>query len=264
VISVIGSFNIGPNYIYDDALLNGLPAKPRQWHDGLVILEGPISSELNKIFASTWFVRGGDLFDYNQHFRPVGRDYGTDLCTLLVSFPGNPHNVIRSRFHDLVANSVGEMVIENPYVIDHTFWRLLAGLDPECARRTVLINPWSSEDGDFPFRVSSIRCNMWRPHAKGVRVYDYAKGVRSSHYKIAMDAGTNTVLHGSYNLNNRSAEHDFELCVLVRSETFAQQVQGILRHDRDVSRVVEKQEEFFQRPGQHPSCWTMDLGYYFA
>ncbi|MCI0407832.1 MAG: phospholipase D-like domain-containing protein, partial [Acidobacteria bacterium] len=235
-----------------------------QWHDGFLVLEGPVASELNKQFAAAWFVRGGDLFDHTEHFRQSGRVFGTDVCTVLVSFPGNPQNVIQSRFLELIRYSIGDTIIENPYVIDRGFWELLAGLDSKRAERTILINPFSSEDGDFPFRVASIKCNMWRPHGKGVRVYDYARGLRSSHYKILLDAGTNTVLHGSYNINNRSAEHDFELCVLVHSETLARQVGEILQLDKDVSRRVEQRSEHFRHPDTHLPCWTMKCGYEFA
>jgi cardiolipin synthase len=264
VTSMVGSFNIGPNYLYDDAMVSGIPANRGQWHDGFLVLEGPISSELNRLFAGGWVVRGGDLFDHTEHFRQNGRDYGTDVCTVLLSFPGNPQNVIQSRFLELIRYSVGETIIENPYVIDRGFWELLGRLDAKRAERTVLINPFSSEDGDFPFRVASIKCNMWRPHEKGVRVYDYARGRRSSHYKIFLDTGTDTVLHGSYNINNRSAEHDFELCVLVHSKTLAGQVGGILRHDKEVSRRVEQQSEHFRNPNAHLPCWTMKCGYEFA
>jgi hypothetical protein len=52
--------------------------------------------------------------------------------------------------------------------------------------------------------------------------------------------------------------------VLVRSEALAKQVGEILEHDRGISRLVDQRDEYFSSSRNHPSCWTMELGYNFA
>jgi cardiolipin synthase A/B len=260
VTSIVGSLNIGRNYLYTNPLTqNGLPADRKQWHDGCLRLRGPISSALNKHFASTWMVRGGDVFDFTEHHRSQ-QVYGTDLCTPFVSFPGNPTNPIRDYFINLVRYAEGPITIENPYIIDQTFWKTLATLDEEQGGKISLINSISGEVNDHPSSETSIKCNMWGPFKRGVSLYDYARGyLRMSHWKIAVDAATSTVMHGSYNLNYRSALHDFELCVLVQSATLAAKVGEILQADKNISTRISDIEEFYEQPGEVTECLLLEV-----
>ncbi|MGY1631908.1 phospholipase D-like domain-containing protein [Geodermatophilus sp. SYSU D01186] len=94
-----------------------------------------------------------------------------------------------------------------------------------------------------------------------MRLFDFSGGRRMTHWKTALNDRANVVCHGSYNLNYRSALHDFEAVALVRSERLADQVRGLLERDLAVSTQVADTGQFFQWPSSHPSCqflWAAD------
>lgn len=264
VTSLIGSLNLGGNYLYQNALdARGLPAKPGQWHDGMLRIRGPFADGLNRMFASTWMVRGGEVFDFIEHHRAQSA-YGDDRCALVGSFPGTPQNLIR-RYHLAVPELAdGRVVILNPYICDAAFFRRLGSLPKSRAKKVTLINPYTAVDNDYPFSASSIRCNMWVPFERGVRFYDYSGGKRMAHLKIMLDVGAKTVCHGSYNLNYRSAYHDFEAVAIVQSARLAEQVRVTLERDIAVSRRVTDVEEFYEYPNVHASCHTLWAADWFA
>lgn len=68
---------------------------------------------------------------------------------------------------------------------------------------------------------------------------------------------------GSYNLNHRSAMHDFELNVLVESKQLAEKVKKMLEDDMAKSSKITDAEEFYQHPKMHPSCLLLKATEYF-
>jgi len=262
--SIIGSFNVGGNYLYADPLdADGLPAGRAQWHDGFLVVRGPLAADLNELFASTWMVRGGGVFDYTA-VPSFPAPLGDAECKLLSCFPGGPVNPIREHLLALAEGPVGPVFIENPYINDDAFYDRLAGLTPALARQVTLINAYTAKASDYPLQKESVRCHMRRPFERGVRFVDYASGRRMAHWKTALDEAPAVVLHGSYNINMRSARHDFETCALVRSPTLARQVKAQLDHDQAVSSQVTDGSQFYKNPLLHVACAKEELMEYFS
>lgn len=84
-----------------------------------------------------------------------------------------------------------------------------------------------------------------------------------THWKIALDVAESAVFIGSYNLNHRSALHDFELNVLVESQQLSKKAQKMLEEDMAQSRKITDAEEFYQHPNRHPSCLLLKATDYF-
>lgn len=82
-------------------------------------------------------------------------------------------------------------------------------------------------------------------------------------WKIALDVADGEVFLGSYNLNHRSALHDFEMNVLVESWQLAEKVKEMLEKDISQSSRITDKEEFYQHPKRHPSCLLLDATEYF-
>ncbi|MGY1631907.1 phosphatidylserine/phosphatidylglycerophosphate/cardiolipin synthase family protein [Geodermatophilus sp. SYSU D01186] len=157
--TLIGSLNIGGNYLYGDPVdQDGLPVDARQWHDGMLRIRGPLADGLNGLFASTWTVRGGGTFNAEANYRPLGF-VGHDDCALLASFPGDPNNLIRAYYLALPGVAEGKVLIENPCISDRSFFHALGRLSRERASNVILINPYTTEASDYPFQASAIRCN---------------------------------------------------------------------------------------------------------
>lgn len=258
--AVVTSMNIGNKYLYTQ---NPDEAQGRQawlWHDGAITIKGPCVSVLNKEFASKWMVRGGDVFDYQKHYRSSD-SYGTDVCTVYSYFPGMKENHIRDYHLRKLKECRGPLIIENPYINDELFWETLAKLDAKQAQKITLINPYKASGNDYLQNESSIKCRMWEPFQKGVKFYSYSR--RMTHIKVCLDVASDEVFFGSYNLNHRSALHDFEVNILVESRQFAQKVNEMLQKDISQSTRITDRDEFYQYPYAHPSCYLLGATEYF-
>jgi cardiolipin synthase len=275
VTSIIGSLNIGEQYTYEtpvvtsggqqiDGRMLGIPREEEQWHDGCFRIRGEFALPLNRLFQAQWIVLGGDFFDPDDHFYypPMDRKFGEEECSLLASFPGNPVNMIKQYFLDLVAYTEDETIIVNPYLIDEDFWKAVQSLDKESARRLTLCN--SLEVNDHLTNKAAVRSGMYKPSVNGVSFFDYSQTGRFSHWKITYDKRANCVLHGSYNLNMRSALHDFEAVVLVKSQSFAEKIKAMIIYDLQVSEKITDASEFFKYPFLHPSSYLNDVSRYFT
>lgn len=258
--AVVTGMNIGNKYLYKEEPGQDQENKGHLWHDGAVLIKGPCASVLNKNFASKWMVRGGDVFDYHKHYRDSD-SYGTDTCTVFSHFPGMQVNHIRDYYMRKLRECQGPFIIENPYINDELFWQTLTNLDQEQAKKITIINPYKASGNDYAQNESSIKCRMWEPFRRGVSFYSYRN--RMSHWKLALDVASAEVFLGSYNLNHRSAHHDFELNVLVESQQVAGKVKGMLEQDMNESVKITDINEFYQHPNRHPSCLLLNATEYF-
>lgn len=170
-------------------------------------------------------------------------------------------NHIRNYYLRKIRECKGQFIIQNPYVNDDLFWQELSQLDGEQARKIILINPYKAKGNDYAQNASTIQCNMWEPFQRGVSFYSYSH--RMTHWKLALDVAEGEVFLGSYNLNHRSALHDFELNILVKSPQLANRVMTIMKKDLSQSTMITDADEFYQHPDRHPSCLLLKATEYF-
>jgi cardiolipin synthase len=273
--SILGSQNIGDMHLYQtpplssesvtvDGRLLGVPRHEEEWHDGCFRIRGAIALPLNQLFVSQWVVMGGDHFDANDsfYFPKMDRNCGNEEITLFTCFPGNPINLIQQYFLSLVTYATEETVIVNPYLIDRVFWERLKSLDDETARHVSICNPLKVND--IPMNQPAVRCNMYIPFLNGITFFDYSKTGRFSHWKIAYDRQSDCVFHGSYNLNSRSAIHDFEVGILVKSKSFANKIKQIIDYDLNQSEKIENPKEFYKFPMVHPGYYLHAATRFFS
>ncbi|QGQ94775.1 phosphatidylserine/phosphatidylglycerophosphate/cardiolipin synthase family protein [Paenibacillus psychroresistens] len=273
--SIIGSLNIGDQYLYDNPVIvpgvddiekieSAVPYGKAQWHDGCFRIRGAFALPLNQLFASQWVILSDEVFDPEDAFYSpaIDQSCGNEACTLLVSFPGNPVNTIRHYYADLITYAAGEVIISNPYMLDPEFWQALQGLNAAQSSRITLCN--SMIINDHPTNEAAVRCNMYQPFEQGVAFFDYSKTGRFSHWKVAYDKNSSCVFHGSYNLNIRSACHDFEAGVLVRGQDFAEKVRELLQVDLKLSERVVDGNVFHKYPWIHPSNYFNEMTRYFT
>ncbi|MEK4518719.1 phosphatidylserine/phosphatidylglycerophosphate/cardiolipin synthase family protein [Paenibacillus sp. FSL H8-0122] len=266
ITSIIGSLNIGDQYTFATPIQEapgqqvdgrplGIPAKEEEWHDGCFRIQGAVAQSLNAVFHSRWLLLGGDHFDLASTFyRPVvDYAFGEEECTLFASFPGNPVNLIQQYILDVITYAADETLIVNPYLIDQAFWDRLGEVGPERACHLTICNPL--EVNDHPTNRAAVRSNMYVPFCNGVSFYDYSATERFSHWKIIYDHRAQAVFHGSYNINERSACHDYELGLLVKGRSLAEKVKHMIDYDLSVSRQITGKHEFFKHPWLHPSTY---------
>ena len=205
-------------------------------------------------------VRGGDVFDYKTHFR-TKEIYGTDRCTVFNNFPGMRKNMIRDWYFKKLQECKGDLIIENPYINDEKFWNILSDLPKKQAEKINIINPYKAKGNDYLQNESAIKCRMYKPFQQGIHFFAFEK--RMTHWKIALDIAASEVFIGSYNLNHRSALHDFEMNVLIESEELSGKVQDMLKQDMGEARKITEENEFYSHPKLHSSCLLLDITDYF-
>lgn len=271
---ILGSINVGDQYLANTPILTpgnvesegrdlGIPGKSKEWHDGCFRIRGSAAFSVNRIFAAQWNLLGDDIIDpENEFYKPCSMEaFGEEDCTLFASFPGNPINLNQKYHLALLEHAGDEVFIVNPYLIDESFWEMLQSLDEERAGHIVICN--CLKHNDHPTNLAAVRSHMYGPFEKGVSFYDYSATERFSHWKITYDRRGDTVFHGSYNLNERSSCHDYELGLLVKSPAFAEKVKAMIEYDLSVSKKITDAGEFFKHPALHPSTywnkWTKNL-----
>jgi cardiolipin synthase len=275
ITCILGSLNIGDQYLYDTPVVvpeiirpvgsgQGVPKYEEQWHDGCIRIQGAFILPVNRLFRSQWIVLNGDLFDPADSFYypDMERKVGEERCTLITCFPGNPVNLIQQYFISLMSHATSETLIVNPYLICDVFWDTLKSIGKEASRHLSICN--SLNVNDHKINKLSIRCNMYMPFRNGVSFYDYSKTGRFSHWKITYEERTDCVFHGSFNLNTRSALHDFEMGVLIKSKRFAEKAKALIDFDLACSEKILNDKLFFKYPRLHPSNYLNDATKYFS
>jgi len=237
-ISWVGSVNVGHEYLYHEALRHipgnshGVPPL-KKWHDGLVSIKGAeFARRLNRIFLQQWTILGGDVYNTDsvvgQHVVDE-KPEGNDQIAILFNFPGNPVSLCHSLYRSVIRFADKGVLIENPYIISESFWKVLGDLPPEQAQKIRIIS--CLKINDHVFVPPNFKVNALKPHTNGVQFFDFSECGAFSHWKVFTAEDTHTVFHGSTNLNTRSEIHDFELDVLVKSPTLYKQVTDLLKGD---------------------------------
>jgi cardiolipin synthase A/B len=275
VTSILGSLNVGDQYLFEtpidtpdkvevDGRMLGVPNNLEEWHDGCFRIRGALALSLNQLFYTQWVVLGGDLFDPAEtfYFPEIDRSFGDERCTLFSCFPGNPVNQIQQYFLALITYPTDEIAIVNPYLIDQLFWDTLRNLAEETSKQIAICNPLMVND--VRTNAASVRSNMYQPFLNGVAYYDYSHTGRFAHWKISYDKQSKSIFHGSYNLNERSAVHDFEVGLLIRSDSLYEKIKIAVDYDISLSEKITNKKPFFKYPQLHPSYYLKEILKYFS
>jgi len=160
---------------------------------------------------------------------------------IFFSFPGNPVNCCFEYYGEIIQWCTGNVIIENPYIIDEKWWHLLHHLEDEQYPKLHIIT--CLKETDHIFAPPSFRAHAHHPYKKGTKFTDYSALYRRfSHFKVAIDFKTNTVFHGSTNLNTRSALHDFEINILVKSSRLFKEMKTLLDYEIATGQPVPEKE----------------------
>lgn len=116
-------------------------------------------------------------------------------------------NHIRNWYLQKIINCKGDFIIQNPYINDEQLWKELNQIKSEQARKIILINPYKAKGYDYVQNEGVNKCRMYNRLKNEISFYAYKW--RMTHWKIALDVASSEVMLGSYNLNHRSAFHDF-------------------------------------------------------
>ncbi len=219
----IGGLNIGDEYLHGSRRLGA-------WRDTHVRFAGPAVHGAELAFATDWLWATRQILQIEWSFTPPG----DDDCRVLVypSDPASDYEEAGLMYHQLIVEAKERIWIASPYfvpdraIISALQLAALRGVDvrvmiPEKSEGIVLaMANWSYTRELMPL---------------GVKVYRYQEGF--THQKVVlMDDAMAGV--GTANFDNRSFRLNFEITVLVESETFAQDIEQMLVADFALCRQV--------------------------
>ena len=246
--AIIMSHNIGKEYLYTDDP-SPAPGPAHRWHDAATHIAGGAATTLGDQFAKRWMLSGGAVFDHRStSFAPNAQPEGSDTVRIQTSGPGDvldsgiitllgleeafsrQWNVMRNMYsRTLFGIARSEILIQNPYVLDDEIFDAWVAAAPSSAPTLTLIRPHPTVN-DYPGSGTAVaqdyvrwlfRRNDLRLVQAGIQVREYLRAM--SHLKMALVDDWMAV-HGSYNLNYRSAKKDLEMNAIVESKGYARQM----------------------------------------
>ncbi len=215
--ALIGSLNVGIEYMH----LDNAP----YWRDTFVRLQGPIVSHASLSFADDWHRATQEDISAHLASAPV-EPAGMEICQLLPSGPDNsPANAWHTALLELIDNAAHRLWLASPYFVPdaaviYALQRAaLRGVDVR------LLIPHSSDS-----HLAQLAMLTYLPSllSCGVRVLAYTRGFL--HEKVTLVDEAFCCI-GTANLDERSLSLNFELTLLMRGSTMAQQVATMLEAD---------------------------------
>jgi cardiolipin synthase len=210
------------------------------WRDTHIRLQGPVVTEFQRLFFSTWKKQKGEPLPDRMYFPPQ-QHAGNQVVRAIGSSPDDPYALIYATLLSAIGSAETSVHITMAYFAPDP--QLLAALEA-AARRGVdvtLILP-SQSDAWLIFHAGR---RFYHSMLKaGVKLYE-RRGV-ILHSKTAVIDGVWATV-GSTNLDWRSFLHNDELNAVVLGADFGQQMEAMFQKDLQASQQVTLQQ-WKQRP----------------
>ena len=185
-----------------------------RFHDLFVRLTGPVVSQLQLVFVSSFAWLGGAVRDLDALFPDHEEDAAGVPATVLHNAPGG-RRPITAAIARLLDGARDTLDVVNPYVTDRGMIRRLES----AARRGVHVRLFVPANANNWACAAAQRFHHEALLDAGVRIHEYPTML---HAKAFVGDGED-VLAGTCNLEAWSLKRFFEIDVLVRSRTFAAQ-----------------------------------------
>ncbi|UUY08257.1 cardiolipin synthase [Pseudomonas sp. J452] len=232
-IAFLGGINISSVYS-GSSLRLGSQADPEQglpWRDTHLRLEGPVVSELQKLFIITWAKQRGPPL-LARHYFPPTEPRGKEVVRAIGSSPDDPYSLIYVTLISALRSAQSEIWLTNAYFVPDP--QLLATLKEAVARGVDvrLVLP-SSTDSWLVFHAG--RAYYDELLQAGVRLYERHDALL--HVKTAVIDGVWSTV-GSTNLDWRSFLHNQEVNAVVLGSDFGEKMRAAFRADLAQSREI--------------------------
>lgn len=195
------------------------------WRDTDIAIEGPAVRELQKLFLSTWFSKGGEPMDTSGFF-PQTEPRGTVALKILGSKERKNRRIIRRDYINAIKHSREYVSIENAYFVpDRGIQRVLKNALKRGVK-VCFILPAKSDIAAVQYASRKLyrRFLKW-----GARIFLWQGTVL--HAKTAViDDVWSTV--GSFNIDRISLLHNLEVNVAVMNEDFGKEMKALFDNDR--------------------------------
>ncbi|MDH6532253.1 cardiolipin synthase [Aurantimicrobium minutum] len=233
VVGWMGSQNlIDSSYLKKSNIKRGL-----HWKDAMVRLQGPIVAGLNAIFITDWYSETDVLL--TREAEPIEAFHEKDTldCQIVPSGPGFASENNLRLFLALMYSAQEKIIITSPYFVPDE--SLMYAITSAC-QRGVRVELFVSEIGDQALVYHAQRSYYEALLRAGVVIWLY-KAPTILHSKH-MSIDDEVAVIGSSNMDMRSFSLNLEVSLMVRGESFVQQMREVEEAYRQDSRALTLDE----------------------
>lgn len=233
VVGWMGSQNlIDSSYLKKSNIKRGL-----HWKDAMVRLQGPIVAGLNAIFITDWYSETDVLLTREAEVIEAFHKKDTLDCQIVPSGPGFASENNLRLFLALMYSAQEKIIITSPYFVPDE--SLMYAITSAC-QRGVRVELFVSEIGDQALVYHAQRSYYEALLRAGVVIWLY-KAPTILHSKH-MSIDDEVAVIGSSNMDMRSFSLNLEVSLMVRGESFVQQMREVEEAYRQDSRALTLEE----------------------
>ena len=236
-IAFIGGINISNVYSSNPRSRRAKKATENaiDWRDTDLKIEGPVVSELQKLFMETWAKQHGKPLLKKDYF-PRLIAQGKDIVRAIGSAPDDSYSLIYLTLISAIGNAEKDIHLTNAYFVPDP--QLLKALS-DAAGRGVDVNLILPSQSDSQIAFHAGRSNYSRLLKAGVKIHE--RGGALLHSKTALIDGVWSCV-GSTNLDWRSFLDNDEVNAVVLGRDFAAQMTAMIARDLGASEEIRLDE----------------------
>jgi cardiolipin synthase len=197
----------------------------RAWRDTHVRIEGPVASELQKIFLDTWTRQNGPALSTADYLPAKRQARGKQVVRAIASSPDESYSTIYAALMSSIEHAEKDILITMAYFVPDP---QLIGALSQAARRGVDVKLILPRHSDAKLVLSAGRAQYGQLLESGVKLYE--RRTVLLHAKTAVIDGVWSTV-GSANLDWRSFVHNQELNAVVLGADFGRQMQEAFERD---------------------------------
>lgn len=229
----------------------------RPWRDTDVRIEGPVVTELQKIFLDTWLRQKGEPLNTADYLPAKRQAHGKHVVRAIASSPDESYSTIYATLMSSIDHAEKEILITMAYFVPDA--QLVAALT-RAARRGVDVRLILPRHSDAKLVLSAGRAQYGTLLESGVKLYE--RRTVLLHAKSAVIDGVWSTV-GSANLDWRSFLHNQELNAVVLGDEFGAQMQKAFARDLAQSDPVTIEAWNQRPPGERFRGWLGQLLQYW-
>jgi cardiolipin synthase A/B len=230
-VAFVGGINISSVYSSGSFGRSKITKNTQPWRDTHLRMEGPVVSEFQKLFMTTWNQQKGESLAVRNYF-PDSAVRGNEVVRAIGSSPDEPYSQIYSTLISAINSAETQVFITNAYFVPDP--KLLAALKGAVLRGVDvrLLLPGKT-DSTMVFYAS--RSYYDELLTANVKIYERQDALL--HAKTAMIDGVWSTI-GSTNLDWRSFTNNQEINAVVLGQGFGTQMQTMFEKDLESSTLI--------------------------
>jgi len=214
----------------------GLDERWETWRDTMIEVDGPVTAQLQHVFAQDWMYTTGEVLNGDRQFPRID-SAGDELAQVIAAARADTLSMSKLLLYMAIQASRRSIWIENAYFVPD--WQIREGLVAAARRGVDVRVVVPGEHMDAPNVQAAARYHYGELLDAGVKIYEYQPTML--HNKVmVVDEIWSTV--GSINFVNRSMKKNAEVNIAIYDRAFAQQVEAMVLADIERCRILTKKE----------------------